>query len=271
MDLYELAQRYESIGYKNIEAIAKVAQDVILLKIAKSEFSKSVTIKGGVVMHSISNDIRRATRDLDLDFIKYSLDDKSIKKFIKKLNSGDDISIDVVGKIIELKHQDYSGKRVIIRLKDKNGYEINTKLDIGVHKDFEIEQDEYCFNLDVFNESISLLINSIEQIFVEKMKSLLKLGYISARYKDILDFYYLINNCNMDRDKVNCYFKKYVFDDENMFENNMEDVHQRLSKILNRKDFKNNFIAINNNWLELPIEEVIENILEYISEFSVKV
>ena len=171
MNLYELIQKYEEMGYKNADAVAKVAQDIILLKISKSGFNKNVTIKGGVVMHSISNDLRRATRDLDLDFIKYSLEDNSIKNFISKLN-GDDVTIDIVSKISELKHQDYNGKRVMIQLKDKFGYEINTKLDIGVHKDFEIEQDEYCFNLDVFNESVNLLINSCEQIFVEKMKML---------------------------------------------------------------------------------------------------
>lgn len=37
-------------------------------------------------MYNLSNDKRRATRDLDLDFIKYSLDDISIKNFINELN-----------------------------------------------------------------------------------------------------------------------------------------------------------------------------------------
>ena len=46
--------------------------------------SKNITIKGGVVMYGLSNDKRRATRDLDLDFIKYSLADESIKLFIGK-------------------------------------------------------------------------------------------------------------------------------------------------------------------------------------------
>lgn len=271
MNLYDLIQKYEEKGYNNVDAAAKVAQDIILLEISKSQFNQNVTIKGGVVMHSISNDLRRATRDLDLDFIKYSLDDNSIKKFIDKLNNKNDITISIVGKITELKHQDYNGKRVMIRLKDKFGYEINTKLDIGVHKDFEIEQDEYCFNLDLFNESVNLLINSVEQIFVEKMKSLLKLGYISARYKDILDFYYLINNCDMNRDKISSYFKKYIFDDSNMLEKTLDDIYRRLKKIFERKDFKNNFDSIRNNWLELPIDEVTNNILTYISEFSVTV
>ena len=35
--------------------------------------------KGGVVMYGLSNDKRRATRDLDMDFIKYSISDDSIK------------------------------------------------------------------------------------------------------------------------------------------------------------------------------------------------
>ena len=54
-------------------------------------------------MHSISNDIRRATQDLDLDFIKYSLDDKSIKNFIKTLSDvNDGIKINIMGKIAPL-------------------------------------------------------------------------------------------------------------------------------------------------------------------------
>lgn len=47
-------------------------------------------------------------------------------------------------------------------------YEKNeTKLDIGVHKNFDIEQDEYCFDLNNIKESVTLLINSKEQIFTE--------------------------------------------------------------------------------------------------------
>lgn len=88
MNLYELIQKYEKMGYNNADASAKVAQDIILLEISKNLFNKNVTIKGGVVMHSISKDLRRTTRDLD--FIKYSLDDNSIKSFIDKLSNNKD-------------------------------------------------------------------------------------------------------------------------------------------------------------------------------------
>ena len=189
MNLEELILEYINTGYDYTEASSKVSQDIILFKIFNSNFKNHITIKGGVVMHSISKDIRRATRDLDLDFIKYSLDDDSIKDFIDKLNNvNDNIKIKIKGSIKKLHHQDYDGKRVNVQLSDAFGNSINTKLDIGVHKLFCIEQDEYCFSLDIFNKSANLLINSKEQILTEKLKSLLKLGFRSTRYKDLFDF-----------------------------------------------------------------------------------
>ena len=43
--------------------------------IAGSSLNRNVTIKGGVVMRSKTKNIRRATQDLDIDFIRYSLAD----------------------------------------------------------------------------------------------------------------------------------------------------------------------------------------------------
>ena len=193
MDIAKMVGLYVNEGYELADAMSKVSQDIIRLKISKSSLNYNVTIKGGVVMHSISKDKRRATRDIDFDFIKYSLKDESIKGFIERLNKvGDGITIMVNDKIEDLHHQDYDGKRVYITLIDASNYRIDSKLDIGVHKDFDIKQEEYCFNLNAINESVTLLINSQEQIFVEKLKSLLRFAYTSTRYKDIFDFYYLI-------------------------------------------------------------------------------
>lgn len=65
-------------------------------------------------------------------------------------------------------------------------------MDIGVHKHLDIKQDKYLFDYNLFDDGFTLLINSPEQIFTEKLKSLLKFGITSTRYKDIFDFYYLI-------------------------------------------------------------------------------
>ena len=264
MNIYEIVNKYIKSGYSEDDAIPKVAQDIILLKIGNSKYNKNITIKGGVVMHNISNDMRRATRDMDIDFIKYSLEDTSIRNFIKELNNiGDNIKIKIIGKIETLHHQDYDGKRVYIQLTDKNHYSISSKLDIGVHKYFDIEQDEYYFDFNIINESVSLLINSKEQIIVEKLKSLLKFGITSTRFKDVFDFYYLINNENLNKDKLINYIDILVLQDKNMRENKLEDIYNRLRKILNNSRFQARINTANNNWLEMPINEVIDSVLDY--------
>ena len=269
MNLEDIVRHNIENGYDLIDARSKVAQDIILSKISKSKFKNNITIKGGVVMHSISNSVRRATRDLDLDFIKYSLEDKSIIVFIDRLNSvGDNITVEIVGKIEELHHQDYSGKRVYIKISDVNNYEIDTKLDIGVHKLFELEQDDYYFNLDAMEDGVSLLINSPEQIFTEKLKSLLKLGFRSTRYKDLFDFYYLINYDKLDRKKLLKSFQVIIFDDNTMFEETLENIYSRLNSIFKSNAYKRNLTNPKNNWLDIPINDAIEKVLNYIEELS---
>lgn len=269
MDLEDIVRNNVENGYDLIDARSKTAQDVILSKISKSKFKNNITIKGGVVMHSISNSVRRATRDLDLDFIKYSLEDESIRSFIDKLNSvGDNITVEIIEKIEELHHQDYNGKRVHIRLIDINNYKIDTKLDISVHKLFELEQDDYYFDLDAMEDGVSLLINSPEQIFTEKLKSLLKLGVRSTRYKDLFDFYYLINFDKLDDKKVLKSFQVIIFDDDNMLEKTLENIYSRLKSIFKSNVYKRNLTDPKNNWLDIPINDAIKKVLNYIEELS---
>lgn len=269
MDIYELVNKYVVAGYSEDNAIPKVAQDIILLKIGSSKYNKNITVKGGVVMHNISKNMRRATRDMDIDFIKYSLEDKSILNFIKELNNTDDgVKIKVTGKIEPLHHQEYDGKRVYIQLTDKNKYSINSKLDIGVHKYFDMKQDEYYFDFNIIDKSVNLLINSKEQIIVEKLKSLLKFGITSTRFKDIFDFYYLINNENLDMDKLINFIDILIFQDKTMHENELKDIHTRLINILNNNRFQSKLNTANNNWLEIPIKDVIDNILDYFGDLT---
>ena len=269
MNLEEYVRKYIDEGYELNDARSKVAQDVVLTKICKSNFKNHITVKGGVAMHSISNSIRRATRDLDLDFIKYSLEDDSICEFIKKLNSvNDNINIQIVGNITELSHQDYNGKRVNIKLIDEFNYTIDAKLDIGVHKLFELEQDDYYFNLDALGEGISLLINSPEQIFTEKLKSLLKLGFRSTRYKDLFDFYYLIDNNKLDENKLLKTFKIIIFDDETMKEETIGNIISRLESIFNSKIYRSNLSNPKVNWLDISIDDAITKVLDYIYELE---
>lgn len=180
--LPEYKEEIMAQGYSSADAEARLCQDIVLKALSNSSLSRNVTIKGGVVMRSLSGDARRATQDMDIDFIRYSLSDESIDMFIRKLNSLPDITIERTESIRELKQEDYHGKRVFIVIRDKAGNTISSKIDLGVHKNLAIEQDEYCFDIYIDNEGASLLINSAEQIFTEKLRSLLKFGRFSTRY-----------------------------------------------------------------------------------------
>lgn len=264
MNLERLRRIYLNSGYTLANASAKICQDIILNKISKSNMNKNVTIKGGVVMYGLSNDKRRATRDLDLDFIKYSLADESIKLFIDRLNLvNDGINILIDGKIEKLHHQDYNGKRVNVILKDENNFSVSAKLDIGVHTNFNIKQEEYCFNLEALEDSATLIINSKEQIICEKLKSLLRFGIRTTRYKDIFDIYYLINNTDINKDELLNIIHSLIIDDDTMKENNFYDIIKNLKITINNDIFKHNLLDARNNWLEISVDKVIKGVIMY--------
>ena len=134
MDLRELIETVRAEGYSQANAEARICQDIVLKAIEKSGFSEHITVKGGVVMRSITGDVRRATQDMDLDFIRYSLHDDSVRSFISRLNCLNGINIRVAGEIEELSQQEYHGKRVYIVISDEAGYSLKSKIDLGVHK-----------------------------------------------------------------------------------------------------------------------------------------
>lgn len=272
LNIEKIRQEYMKEGYTRVNAVAKVCQDIILKEISESPYFRNVTIKGGVVMHSIFNDKRRATRDIDLDFIKYSLEDESIAKFINKLNDNDDgITITIDGNPELLHHQDYDGKRVNVIVNDSYNNTMKSKLDIGVHRNFDLEQEEYCFDLNSINTTATLFINSVEQIFIEKLKSLLKFGALSTRFKDIFDFYYLINNTNIDKEKFNKYIKNIIFDDDSMLENNIADVIIKMKILFSNRIFIANLKDARNNWLDIPVADVLKNILTFLESIATEV
>ncbi len=261
MNLRELIIKMEELGYSDEDSVARVCQDIVLKGISKSTLSRNVTIKGGVVMRSLTGNIRRATQDMDIDFIRYSLSDESIDTFINKINCIDGITIKRIGKIAELSQQDYRGKRVLILISDKNGNSIESKIDLGVHNRLEITQEEYCFDIAFDDEGASLLINSREQMVAEKLRSLLKFGKFSTRFKDIFDIYYHCDKINKELFTV-C-MDSFVFNDSEMRENNMTDVHKRLSRIFQDKTYKSTVDKSDKRWLDDDIDMIFNTILEF--------
>ena len=253
-------------GYGDANAQSKVCQDLILKAISSSSLNRNVTIKGGVVMRSKTGNVRRATQDVDLDFIRYSLADESINSFVRKLNCLDGVTVERVGEIKKLKQQDYHGKRIYIRITDSKGFSIENKLDLGVHTQFDIEQEEFCFDIAYDDEGASLLINSNEQMFAEKLRSLLRLGTLSSRYKDVFDMYFL--SSHVDTEKLKRCIDIYVLADPKMREKDMSGIMRRMNMIFNDKSYMSRLRTKDVNWLGIDAELVTKELLEYLKHLD---
>ena len=262
----DMIDKAKASGYDEINAEAKVSQDLILTLISQSQYNRNVTVKGGVVMRGITNNNRRATQDMDLDFIKYSLQDDSIRNFISKLNAVGLVTIKMTGNIEELRQQDYHGKRIFVEITDFDGHKLNSKIDLGVHKHYDIIQEEFCFDVGLDDGGVSLLINSKEQMFTEKLRSILKFGPLSTRYKDIFDIYYL--STLVDSNKLNECFKTLIYDDEEMRENNIDEIIKRVKRTFSNRTYIRNLSTSKKNWLNAEQNVVLEGIIEYLNKLS---
>ena len=162
MNLREEINKLKKEGYSQQNAQARICQDIILEAISKCHLNENVTIKGGVVMRNISNDVRRATVDLDFDFIKKSISDDSIKLFVNQLNTVSDVTITIIGKIEELK---LCIERYIFE--DKT-LKVNNKADI-------VSRIERIFSNKIFIKNIKTskknwLDLSLEEVFQKDLK-----------------------------------------------------------------------------------------------------
>ena len=176
------------------------------------------------------------------------------------------ISVDYtrIGKIEELKQQDYSGKRVFILIKDTEGNQIRSKIDLGVHNRFELEQEEYCFDIAYDDEGASLLINSDEQMFAEKLRSLLKFGPLSTRFKDVYDMYYLKDTVEMT--KLLAALDTYIFHDDSMREKEGKDIVKRLKFAFSDKTYIRSLDKSDKRWIDEEISVVTNGLLEFVAK-----
>ena len=261
MDFRSIATTLKASGYPSRKADAKIAHDIVLKAIENAGFHDKVTIKGGVVMSEITDAVRRATIDMDFDFLGYPLGDVSIRRFVQRLNRVAGCEIRIDGEIQELRQSEYRGKRVNLVLTDDAGRSIRTKVDIGVHGNKSIEQVDFRFKVISDDAGVVLLVNPKEQIFVEKLKSLLRLGVVSTRYKDVYDLFYLCSR--VDINMLGDCLRMYIFEDGAMLENDVRDIERRLGRIFSSKTFLKRMANPDYAWLDEPVETVVETLQEF--------
>lgn len=258
--LKELIDKAIGEGMSKNQSEFYACQQIILNKISKSELADNVLIKGGVVMFNLSKNIRRTTSDLDFDFIRYDISIDSIKEFVRLLNKYDvDKKIKLIN-VSSLHQDDYKGKRVKLLVSDST-YKVKFKLDIGVHTLFEVSQQTMCFTFD--ENSVFLKVNPPEQIFIEKLYSLLKHKEFSTRFKDIFDMYYLINNGLLDKSLtkrcIDIFSSKHK---DNSLE--ISNIYKTLKEIFSNPIYIENMRSSLDKWIDVSETKMFQVILDFI-------
>jgi hypothetical protein len=136
------------------------------------------------------------------------------------------------------------------------------------YNNLAIEQEEYCFDLGKLDDSVTLLINTKEQIFVEKLKSLLRLGSFNTRYKDFYDMYWLATQGGINKAVFLADMKSFIFDDATMKEENMAEVMSRLGKVLNDSHYiKPLGKSKGQNWLNVDPAQAKSALLAFFKNY----
>lgn len=254
----------KDLGYTDANVEEKLAQDILLDALSHSPLRARATVKGGVVMANLTGDIRRTTLDIDLDFVRFGLDEASIRSFVRSLNRQDGVVMSIVGDIVELRQQDYRGRRVFLELRDSMGSTLQAKLDIGVHVHDEAEQVEGRFAVPAVSKTPAILLsNPLEQVFVEKLKSLLRLGPISNRGKDVFDMAYLVDH--VDRGLFAELLRTFVFEDPRMVETDTAGVLRRLHRTFSDRNFVARISHRRSNWMQVDPQEAMNRVVSFLA------
>ena len=257
-----------SQGYRNDAAQAKVAHDIVLLAMYRCGFKANSTVKGGVVMSSLTGDVRRATMDIDIDFIHYSISKASIARFVRRMAKAvPEARIRMIGSPVELKHEDYRGKRIYIAVKDASiSRQIRTKVDIGVHTKEELAQVDFSFPIGSGEGRADLLANSPEQIFAEKLLSLLRHGANTDRPKDIFDMYYLSGS--LDMEKLRTYIALTIYANPKCRANNHADMIRLVRLIFGLNTFVVKLTRARANWLQMPAQVALTSLDHFLEKLA---
>lgn len=250
-------------GYGQAAAQAKVAQDAVLLAMDVCGFKKHSTVKGGIVMSHVTNDIRRTTLDMDIAFVRRSISDTSIVRFVRKLNCLPKVRISMFGTIGELLHEDYRGKRLYLDVTDGSiPTPIRLKLDIGVHTHSEIEQIDFSFSLADGMSSAELFANPNEQIFAEKLLSLLRHRRLSRRPKDIFDLCYL---CDIvDVPKLRVCLDSLIYSNQRIHPTNKDEIIAVLKDVFASRQFMRRLASARANWLQIEPDRATAAIIRFL-------
>ena len=128
-------------------------------------------------------------------------------------------------------------------------------MDIGVHTHDDIKQVDVRFDISNEDGFVDLQANPMEQIFAEKLLSLLRHGVVSNRPKDVFDLYYLSERVSVA--KLKPCVRKLIYENKRCRANNKEEMVRMLDIVFNARPFLRRLSNAKANWLQILPEEAI--------------
>ena len=99
-------------------------------------------------------------------------------------------------------------------------------------------------------------------MLTEKLRSILKFGPASTRYKDIFDIFYLFDLVN--REKLMHCLSTLIFADPGMREDTMEDIVRRVENTFTNKRYFVRLKGSEKNWLGMEVADVLDGIVDHL-------
>ena len=128
------------------------------------------------------------------------------------------------------------------------------------------EQNAEEFVLGGGEETAELQINSMEQIFAEKLKSLVKLKFLSTRAKDVFDMYYLKER--VDRRKFIAYLRVLMFDNKKCKTKSIDEVVVALRETFGSRKFMKELNKVRVNWLQVDPVVAANSLVQFVSDLK---
>jgi predicted nucleotidyltransferase component of viral defense system len=242
-------------------------QEEFIRRLAQSNYSDKLILKGGFLLYSISGFETRPTVDADYLLKYYSNEISSIEKMVKSIiqeeTINEFITIDIrnIEKISEIK--EYHGLRVnLIGYIGKTRTPFSIDLGIGDVIIPSAVERTLPVLLDEFTEP-TILTYSLESTVSEKFDAIVNLMETSGRMKDFYDIYYLASSFKFEGRKLQEAIYETLSQRGTPYEPDSVIVIQRLidnNEIINRwKNFCNKILKY-----ELDFRKVVELIVIFI-------
>ena len=151
---------------------------------------------------------------------------------------------------------------------DQTHSTLTLKLDIGVHTEYRIKQDNLVFDFITSDEGIKLLVNPIEQMIVEKTSSFIRFNAFSTRMKDIFDIYYLISNYPFQKHKI-INIINFMFIETGQVQS-LDEYQEFMINLLNNDMFKSN-LKRSDNWTGIDVKDILKGLSQFLTKLTNKI